>query len=37
MKKWYAEAIQETFRDLPHEEEIQQSGTVLEDQRKTPS
>lgn len=34
MKAWYADAINETFRDLPHEEEMHQVGTVLEDQRK---
>ena len=33
MKTWYAQAIQETFRDPPHEEEMHQSGIVLEDQR----
>jgi glutathione S-transferase len=36
MKSWYADALQETFQDLPHEEEILRVGTVLEDQRKKP-
>ena len=34
MKVWYAQAIEETFRDLPHEDDIRREGTVLEDQRK---
>jgi glutathione S-transferase len=33
MREWYAEALQETLRDLPHEEEVLQFGTVLEDLR----
>jgi glutathione S-transferase len=33
MKEWYAAAIKETIRDLPHEEELMQMGTVLEDLR----
>jgi glutathione S-transferase len=33
MKAWYAAAIQETFRDLPHEEEIAQTATVTQDLR----
>ena len=33
MKAWYAAAIQETFRDLPHEEEIAQMATVTQDLR----
>jgi glutathione S-transferase len=37
MKAWYADAVQEPFRDLPHEEEIRRVGTVLEDQRKNPN
>ena len=36
MKAWYEDALQETFQDLPHEEEILRVGTVLEDQRKKP-
>ena len=33
MREWYADALQETLRDLPHEEEVLQFGTVLEDLR----
>ncbi|HLZ99054.1 MAG TPA: glutathione S-transferase family protein [Steroidobacteraceae bacterium] len=33
MKEWYAAAIKETVRDLPHEREILQIGTVLQDLR----
>jgi glutathione S-transferase len=33
MKDWFAAAIQETVRDLPHEEELTQMGTVIEDLR----
>ncbi len=36
MKAWYADALQETFQDLPHEEEIRRLGTVIEDQRTAP-
>jgi glutathione S-transferase len=35
MRAWYAEALNETIRDTPHEEEILQVGSVLEDFRKT--
>ena len=33
MRDWYAAALREKFRDEPHEQEIQQMGTVLEDRR----
>ena len=33
MREWYADALQETLRDPPHEEEVLQFGTVLEDLR----
>jgi glutathione S-transferase len=33
MKAWYAAGIQESFRDLPHEEEIAQMATVTQDLR----
>lgn len=33
MRDWYADALQETLRDQPHEEEVLQFGTVLEDLR----
>jgi len=33
MQEWYAAALQETFRDVAHEEEILQGGEVLEDLR----
>src|ERR1700693_3206240 len=33
MKAWYAAAIKETIRDLPHEQETLRMGTVLEDLR----
>jgi glutathione S-transferase len=35
MKTWYAQALAETFRDPPHEEEMRLGGTVLEDHRQT--
>lgn len=35
MKDWYADALKEKFRDLPHEEEMLRLGTVLEDLRET--
>jgi glutathione S-transferase len=34
MRDWYADALQETLRDEPHETEIRQMGSVLEDLRK---
>jgi glutathione S-transferase len=33
MQNWYADALEEKFRDEPHEAEIRQMGTVLEDLR----
>jgi len=33
MRDWYADALEEKFRDQPHEEEIDQMGTILEDLR----
>ena len=33
MREWYADALREKFRDTPHEEDIRQMGTVLEDLR----
>ena len=33
MKAWYEAGIKETIRDLPHEKEILQMGTVLQDLR----
>jgi glutathione S-transferase len=33
MKAWYEAGIKETIRDLPHEKEIMQMGTVLQDLR----
>ena len=33
MKEWYAAGIKETIRDLPHEREMLQMGTVLQDLR----
>ena len=33
MQRWYAEAIRETVRDAPHEQEILQVGAVLDDLR----
>jgi len=35
LRDWYADALRETFRDVPHEAEIRQHGTVLEDRRAT--
>jgi glutathione S-transferase len=32
-REWYADALEETLRDLPHEDEISQVGQVLEDLR----
>ena len=33
MRRWYADALLETWRDPDHEDEIRQSGTVLADLR----
>jgi glutathione S-transferase len=35
MQEWYADALKETLRDQPHDEEIAQIGRVLEDLRAT--
>jgi glutathione S-transferase len=33
MREWYARALEETFRDEPHEEEMLRCGRLLEDYR----
>jgi len=33
MREWYADALKETLRDQPHDDEISQVGRVLEDLR----
>ena len=33
MREWYGDALKETLRDEPHEEEISRMGKVLEDLR----
>jgi len=33
MREWYADALEETLRDPPHDDEISQVGQVLEDMR----
>jgi glutathione S-transferase len=35
MRQWYADALRETFRDTPHEEEMRRLGTVLNDFRES--
>jgi glutathione S-transferase len=35
LKEWYADALKETVRDQPHEEEVALVGRVLEDARAT--
>jgi len=35
MRRWYAEALAETFRDEPHEREMLAEGTVLKDFRQS--
>jgi glutathione S-transferase len=35
LKQWYADALKETVRDVPHEEEVAQVGRVTEDVRAT--
>jgi glutathione S-transferase len=35
MREWYAAGLAETFRDEPHDVEVLQAGTVLEDLRAT--
>jgi glutathione S-transferase len=36
MRQWYAQALAESFRDTPHEEEMVRTGRVLEDHRAAP-
>jgi glutathione S-transferase len=33
MREWYASALKETWRDAPHELEVTQLGTILQDLR----
>jgi len=33
MRRWYADALQESWRDAEHEEEVQRFGTLLADLR----
>ena len=35
LREWYADALKETLRDRPHEEDVARLGTVLEDLRAT--
>ena len=35
MREWYADALKETLRDPPHEEDVSRMGEVLEDLRAT--
>jgi glutathione S-transferase len=35
LREWYADALKETLRDQPHDEEIAGSGKILEDLRAT--
>jgi glutathione S-transferase len=35
LREWYADALKETLRDGPHEEDVTRVGTVLEDLRAT--
>ena len=37
MRQWYAQALAESFRDMPHEEEMHRCGSVTEDYRAAPS
>jgi glutathione S-transferase len=34
MKQWYEAGLAEPYRDLPHEEEIARTGTIVEDLRR---
>ena len=36
MREWYAAALRETMRDEPHDAELAQFGSVLEDLRARP-
>jgi hypothetical protein len=33
MQNWYTAALAETFRDLEHEAEVRNTGTLLQDLR----
>jgi hypothetical protein len=33
MRRWYDDALRETFRDAPHEQDMLRMGTVLADHR----
>jgi glutathione S-transferase len=35
LREWYADAIKETFRDAPHDAEVEAAGEVVEDVRAT--
>jgi glutathione S-transferase len=35
LREWYADALEETIRDLPHEDDVARIGRVLEDLRAT--
>ena len=37
MRAWVADALQETWREPGHEEELARAGTILEDNRRTPA
>jgi glutathione S-transferase len=37
MRQWYADALREKFRDVPHEDEMRRLGTVLNDFRESTS
>jgi hypothetical protein len=37
MRQWYADALREKFRDVPHEDEMRRLGTVLSDFRESNS
>jgi glutathione S-transferase len=36
MRSWYQDGLRETWRDLPHDLEVQQYGAVIEDRRASP-
>jgi glutathione S-transferase len=35
MREWYADALKETLRDKPHDDDVPRVGKVLEDLRAT--
>ncbi|HEX4178527.1 MAG TPA: hypothetical protein VHY57_08820, partial [Rhizomicrobium sp.] len=35
LREWYGDALKETLRDPPHEEDVSRMGKVLEDLRAT--